>query len=81
MFHKVPFQKPACTRGSGPVPYPQLFGAAGIRLLLSGTTATFPDTQLAQDDLERAEVRERGLEQIESDKGGEPKPVRTMIMR
>jgi len=35
----------------------------------------------AQDDFQRAEIRERGLEQIETDKCREPKPVGVVVMR
>jgi hypothetical protein len=34
-----------------------------------------------QDDFQRAEVCERGLQQVEPDKGGEPEPVWAVVVR
>ena len=39
------------------------------------------DATFFQDDFQGAEVRERGLEQVEPDKRGEPQPVWAMIVR
>jgi hypothetical protein len=37
------------------------------------------DSELAQDNFQRAEARKRGLQQIEPYKGREPEPIRAVV--
>src|SRR5258708_3871868 len=44
--------------------------------------AAFPShTHFLQNHLQRAKVRKRRLKQVETNKCGEPKPIRAMVMR
>src|ERR1044071_1292195 len=58
------------------------FGAVRPALgwLLDRTARSTPNTQFAQDDLRRAEVREGRLQEVKADKGGEPEPMENMVM-
>jgi hypothetical protein len=47
----------------------------------AATASRLAGTELPQNDLERTKLRQRGLEEIEADEGGEPKPVRAVEMR
>jgi hypothetical protein len=51
--------------------------AAGALVARSGPA----DTKFLQDDLKRAKVRERRLQQVETDERGEPEPIGAVIVR
>jgi hypothetical protein len=58
---------------------PRLICSAGFgRFIYCATRSAH--AQLAQDDFQRAEIGERGLQQIESDERGKPKPISTVIV-
>jgi hypothetical protein len=48
---------------------------------LATTPGFFADANALQDHFQRAEVGERGLQQIETDKRREPEPIRAVIVR
>jgi hypothetical protein len=54
--------------------------AAGTVRLFFGTNARTADAEPIQNHLQRTEVGERRLQQVEPDKRGEPEPVRAMVM-
>ena len=47
----------------------------------AATAGVFAHAAFLEDDFQRAEVRERGLQQVEPDKCGEPEPVLAVIVR
>ena len=55
-------------------------GAARAAGLVTGATRT-TDAELFQDNCQRAEFGEGRLQEVETDKRGEPKPVRAVVMR
>src|SRR5581483_3871361 len=60
-------------------PQPWLFCAAGFARLLSWATRS-AHSQFTQNDLQGAEIGEGGLQQIESNESGEPKPIGTVVV-
>ena len=53
-------------------------GAGGLFLIVATRAA---NAHFPQRHFQRAEIRERRLQQVEADKRGEPEPVRAVIMR
>lgn len=55
------------------------FGATGA-IGFFGGCGLISHAELAEDNFQRTEIGERGLEEIETDKGREPKPISALII-
>ena len=54
--------------------------ARAVRLFLVAA-ARAADTNLFQHDFQRTEIRERRLQQVETNERSEPKPIRAVVVR
>ena len=53
--------------------------AASAAGLACNRVRRLSNSELAEDERQRAEVRKGGLKQVESDKGRDPKPIRAVV--